>query len=93
MKTKNPFKKHLLVLTALSVCPLLLVACNEPPAVVPPANETDQTISQIEIYLLDTRYEANVDDQGRVESGIQATSADGLIGISIDQNTVISGSE
>jgi len=91
LKTKSPFKKHLLVLTALFICPLLLVACSEPSAVLPAANETDQTNSQIEIDLLGTRYEANVDGEGRLESGIQATSADGQIGLSIDPNTVING--
>jgi hypothetical protein len=89
LKTKNLFKKHLLILTALSICPLLLVACSEPPAVLPAANETNQANSQIEIDLLGTKYEANVDGEGRLESGIWVTSAGGLIGLSIDQNTVI----
>lgn len=91
MKTPSSFKKQLLVLTVLSICPLLLVACTEPPTTSPATNETDQTNSQIEIDLLGTKYEANVDDQGRVESGIQVTSADGLIGLAIDPNTIING--
>jgi len=66
-----------------------MVACTGSPATSPTANGEEPTTYQMEINLLGTKYEVNVDSQGKTSSSVQVTSTDGTIGLSIDKNTII----
>ncbi|MFC2017514.1 thioredoxin family protein [Chloroflexota bacterium] len=75
----------LLVCLALS----LLVGCTASPATPAPPSGEELASYQIEIDLLGARHEVSVDIQGRLKTSAQVTSADDIMKLSIDSDTIL----
>ena len=78
--------KCLLLALALS---LFWLAAGCQTAESPSASDREPATYELEVDLLDTRNTFSLDSQGRVNTSVQMTSADGTISLSIDKDTIL----
>ena len=66
-------------------CAVLTASCSNSTNDSPPSKE-ELPVFPVTIDLLGSKYEAFIDSQGSLENGIQITSADGSVSLSIGRH-------
>ncbi|MFC1950749.1 thioredoxin family protein [Chloroflexota bacterium] len=89
MRIVSGIQKYLLAWVMLSICLLLMASCTASPASPSSPNGEELVTYQMEIDLLGAKHETSVDSQGRLETSVQAASADDSISLSIDKDTIL----
>ena len=65
-----------------------MVGCTASPA-TPPPNGGKLTTHQLQIDLPGAKHEASIDSKGRLKTGVELSSADGKISLSLKEGTVV----
>lgn len=81
--------KSIMLLAILTMWLTPLVSCKNSVETPVPSSGDVPNASRIEIDLLSTKYEVQVDNNGKLRTGVQITSHDGTVTLSIDKGSLI----
>ena len=86
-------QKYFPVWIVLSICIFLMAAGCQASPTIPPAADGELATYLMDVDLLGTRHEVQVDTQGKVKEKVELSSADGKVSLSLKKGTVVTDKE